>query len=986
MKARGIVWIGLLAGLLAIAGCSESDSQDNSLDEPDADVGAPDVTEGDAGDDATVEEDAGQAQPFDNLRRPVTVITDDYGMKHIYAESLEDLFFMNGYVYAQDRFAQMEFYRRIATGTLSELVGGLSSDAVETDVLFRTLGLKRAAEAYVDENYDPDMEAYQVMDAYCAGINAYLEQYRQGEVSMPSVVEQVMPPSALRDWEPSDLLAVGKLLAVQLTYTAPMWIDAHAARQASLDTFAPDAADDALAARAGFLADVIRTAPATDTTHIDGFPTDGQQALKMPNQSRSTAPRIDRAILENALTLHEGLADIPGFEDVDLFGRKEIMQRGSNNWVLSGDLTSSGYPNVANDPHLGLTLPTIFYPIHLELENDIDGREPIKLVGAGILGLPGIVIGRTDKVAWGTTVGFYDYVDVYHETITGSSDDEQPATVAFGDEQVEVERVTETIKIGTFGNIADEAELVVEVVPHHGPILPPTADGRPVARTAEEGLSIKWVGLEANNEFRFLTNLWRAETPQDVEEALDFYTVGSSNFVFGFTSGETFYSGQSNIPVRQDGALNFDPVSNPSGNAPIFVLPSDGSAEWDGFVPEEKIPHAYNRSEGYVVTANNDQVGNTLDNNPFNDEYYLGGFYDLGFRAERITERLTNATGERPEGEKLTLDQQTDIQNDGFDKVAERVVPHMVAAIDRALDQSIDASDDPELQELRAEIAGRETELAQMRDLLASWDFESPGTREPSGEDVDRSAAAALFNTSMVYLIDDAFADEFTEIGFYRGGRFRLPSSSQILVRSLVYLLDNRESAQTYRESYGDSTVFDDMGTADTVETRQTLLVRAVLAGLDRLASGQILAEVFGREIPSPASANPADWVWGEMHGLRLDGLLPIPGGGFQRPTADRGLPFYERPGGQFAVTPCDHNYDDFNFTCSSGSSLRMLHDMNPDGPVTYNAVPGGYSGDPSSPFYDSEVEIWNRAEPRKLEDDRATLEANASSIDVYGE
>lgn len=969
--------------VLILSACPSPDEEDPTPADTGTDAADAPDGEADTGDTST-DADAGTEEVFSQLRRPVTVITDEYGMRHVYAEALEDLFFMNGYMYATDRFAQMEFYRRIATGTLGELMGGLSSSAVETDVLMRTLGLKRSAEEYIEQNYDPDNESYQALDAFCAGVNAYLAKYRAGEVSQPGALAQVMPASAIRDWEPSDVLAVGKLLAVQLTYTAPMWIDAHAARQNILDTFKADAADPKLAARTGFLADVVRSAPASDTTHLNGFPGGGTRALKMPNQSDSKAPRISQDVLRNALSLHGGLTDLPGFAEIDLFGRHKMFDRGSNNWVLSGELTDSGHPNVANDPHLGLSLPTIFYPIHLELSDDIDGREPLKMVGVGILGVPGIVIGRTDKVAWGTTVGYYDYVDVYHEKISGSSDDANPATVELGDQEVAVERITETIKIGAFGNITEEVDLTLEVVPHHGPILPPTQDGKPVARTGDEALSIKWVGLEANNEFEFLMRLWRAEAPSDVEEALDFYTVGSSNFVFGFASGETFYSGQSKIPVRGDGALTYDPVNNPSGNAPIFVLPSDGTAEWDGYLDEQFIPHAYDRAEGYVITANNDQVGTTLDNNPVNDAHYLGGFYDLGLRAERITERITNATGERADGEKLTLEQQTAIQNDGYDKVAEHVVPHMVAAIDRALDSSVDDSDDPELQALRAEIAGRETELAGLRDLLANWDFESPATRDPQGDDVDRSAAATLFNASMVYLLPDVYGDEFAEIGFYEDGDFKLPSSTQVLVRSLIHLLDNREQTETYDAAIGDSTIFDDLATEET-ETRQTFLVRSVLSARDRLASGQTLAEVFGRQIPSPASADPADWVWGNVHGLRLDGLIPVGQNAFQRPTADRGLPFYERPGGQFAVTPCDHGYDDFNFTCSSGSSLRMVHDMNPDGPVTYNAVPGGYSANPASPYFDSEVEIWNRAQPRKIEDDRATLEANADDVTVYG-
>ncbi|MFW5966255.1 MAG: penicillin acylase family protein [Persicimonas sp.] len=984
LKSLGFV----LCLFFICAACSDPVDDDQELDggvTADADAG-PDADSDDATDGGEGEEDA-----FSQLRRPVEVVTDEYGMKHVYAESLEDLFFMNGYLYARDRYAQMEFFRRLATGRLAELAGGESSQAIDSDVMFRTLGLKREADAFVEENYDPDNEAFQILDAYTAGVNAYLDRYRDGEESMATAHEVMMGPSVVEDWEPADVLALGKLLAVQLTYTAPMWIDAHAMRQESVDTFDESASDEDHAARDGFIADVLRSAPAADTTQIDGFPSDGTAALTMPEETDpevadATAPRVDPEVLENALSLHDGLHDLEGFADIDIFGRHDFFKRGSNNWMLDGDMTDSGHATVANDPHLDLNMPSVFYPIHLKLEDDIDGREPIELVGASILGVPGIAVGRTNEVAWGTTVGYYDYVDVYHEELDGDSHDEEPATVEFEGDEVEVERIEETIGVGTAGTIEEEIDMQLEVVPHHGPVLPPTEDGRPVERTDEEALSIKWVGLEASNEFEFLTRLWRAEEPDQVEEALDYYTVGSSNFVFAFSNGETFYSGQSDIPVREDGALTYDPVDNPEGNAPIFVLPSDGSAEWDGYLDDEDIPHAYNPEKGYVVTANNDQVGTTLDNNPFDDQHYLGGFYDLGFRAERITERITNETGERDEGEPLTLDDQIAIQDDGYDKVAERVVPHMVDAIDTVLDEEVPDDAAPDLAELRAEVDGREGDLQELRDLLDDWDYQAPATREPEGEDVTRSAAAALFNGAMQHVIDGVYADEFDEIGFYAAGNFQLPSSTQVLTRSLVHLLEADDEAQTYDDQVGDSLIFDDLETEDVVETRLTHLVTSLLKTRDRYADSQRLASVWDRDIDSPASSDPNDWVWGEMHGLSLEALIPFGQDQFRRPTEERGLPFYERPGGQFAVSPCDHGYNNYDFTCSAGSSLRMVHEMDPDGPTTYNAIPGGYTTDPSDPYYDSEVEIWNDADPRRIETDRDALEDQADDVTVFGD
>src|SRR5699024_7872458 len=156
-------------------------------------------------------------------------------------------------------------------------------------------------------------------------------------------------------------------------------------------------------------------------------------------------------------------------------------------------------------------------------------------------------------------------------------------------------------------------------------------------------------------------------------------------------------------------------------------------------------------------------------------------------------------------------------------------------------------------------------------------------------------------------------------------------------------------------------------------------LVEAVVRAADRFAASAPLTTIWGRNVPSPASSNYQDWVWGQMHGLRLGRLLPLQSPAFQKPDAARGLPFYERPGGEFSVSPCAHGYDDFDFTCNSGSALRMIHVMNPAGPVTYNAIPGGYSADPENSSFMSEMERWNRGEPRKIEDERAALEANGA-------
>ncbi len=928
----------------------------------------PDAGDGDLEVDADVDiddADAGDGEELEGaLRRPVEVFTDEQGMPHIYAETLEDLFYVNGYIQARDRLAQMEFYRRVSTGTLSEILGGFSDDTLGIDILFRMLGLHRTAKEYWEQNYDSENESHIAMESFAEGVNAFLQAWRDGDEEVNTTIANIFPQSSFRDWEPADTLAIGRLLAVDLTYYAPVYLELTQIRQALLETFPEDSENSAIAARSGLFNDVVRFAPAADTTHIDGFP----QALTTGSGGHS---EIDADLLANALKLHQGLTDIPGMEGVDFdpFNARSDFMKGSNNWVVSGDHTESGYPQVANDPHLGLSLPTVFYPMQLNLTDDLDGREDIDILGAAYVGVPGVVIGRNHTMAWGTTVGFYDYVDLYQEQITGSSDDVDAPTVLFNGEQVSVERVVETIGIGQFGAISEEVDYTVEIVPHHGPLIPPTEDARPVPREGD-AISVKWVGLEMSNEVEFLMGVWRADTPADIEEAMTHYRVGSSNFVFGFSSGEIYYSGRSDIPIRSEGARTFDPRDNIEGTGPMFVLPGDGSAEWEGFLSDDLIPHALNPEKGYVITANNDPVGVTLDNDPVNAEHYLGGFFDLGFRAQRIEERIEEFISS---DQKLTLEDHIAIQDDPQDPLAARMVPHIAEAIDIVLDSEIDDDHAADLASIRTEIDGQEATLAQLRELFTGWDFVAPATREPAGEDVLRSSAATLFNVTMVYLFRNVYGDEMARLGLYDDGSWSVPRASQVLSRSLLFLLETPEEAVSFDPEIGDSLYFDDLDNEEVIETRLTMLVRSVLEAHEHLTTSPTFGSRGNIDIEGPLSAATEDWVWGNLHGLFLNALVPGTESGMRRPQS--APPFYERPGGTFSVSPCGNGYTSFNFTCGSGSSLRMVHDLSPDGIVSYNAVPGGASQNPDSPYFDDQIERWNRAEPYRLIDDRDELE-----------
>lgn len=966
----------LLIVMVVVTGVALGCEPEEPVDEPDAgpteDADGEDAVD-DVADDVAddVETDVVDNDEIGDLRESVEVYTDDQGTSHVYAETLEDLFWMNGYIKARDRLGQMEFYRRVSSGTLSEIVGGFSDEPIDVDVMFRTLGIHRTAREYWEEHYDPENESHLVLEHYAAGVNAFLEAWRDGEEEVNDAIAGLFPPEAVRDWEPYDSLAVAKLLSVQLTYYAPMYLELTELRRRAGEEFSDDADDPALAARSGIFTDLVRFAPATDSRHVDGFPNAAVDPVE--------APGVSEELLANARRLHRGLTEEgPLGVDFDPFNARRSIIEGSNNWVVSGDHTESGYPQVANDPHLGLSLPTVFHPVRLVLEDDPDGREDLDLRGVGYPGAPGVVIGHTDSVAWGTTVTRFDYVDVYLEELSGPAGGDEPATVEHDGEQVEVEVIEETIGVGQLGNISEEIDLTIEVVPHRGPLLVPMEDGRPVERQDTEALSVRWVGHETSSEFEFLTRLWRAENPQQVDEALQYYSVGAANFVFGFPTGDIYYSTQTDIPLRAAGATTFHPRDNPEGTAPFFVLPGDGTADWEGFVPREEIPHVENPESGYVITANDDPAGTTFDNDPFDAEHYLGAYFDIGYRGARVDQLLSDRIDD---GQALTPDDHAALQEDGRDGLAADVVPHIVEAIDVVVDDDIDDEEYVDLGEVRDDVDDRTEDLQQLRDLLTNWDYHAVQTRNPEGEDADRSAAAVLFNTTMVYLLRNVFGDEMARLDAYEDGDWDFPQVGQALGRSLVFLLESPEEAESWSSEYQEALYFDDLE-RDGIQTRLTMLIKSVLQARDRLELSSDWGERSGVEIDGPESGDPADWVWGRLHGLFLDGLLPGLESMFARPQT--APPFYERPGGSFTVSPCGNDYTGFNFTCTHGAALRIVFDVDPDDPTTRYVLPGGVSEDPDSPHFLDQIERWNDADPYRMPNSRDELES-IGEPEVFG-
>ena len=314
---------------------------------------------------------------------------------------------------------------------------------------------------------------------------------------------------------------------------------------------------------------------------------------------------------------------------------------GSNNWVVGGSLSASGYPLLANDTHLLLSNPPVFYLQHLKVTT---AARTDSVMGVQFAGLPGVVLGMNEHLAWGSTVNQIDVTDVYREKVVPCTAGGGPCVLWKGG-QVPLQPRKEVIGVGRFGKLSEQREVTLYDVPHHGPIVPRlTADGRPEPLGTSE-LSIRYTGYEPVQLLRAVWGVNRARTLEEATAALDRdFLVGRQNWVFIDDRGHFGWTQATRVPRRSPGF------------APWKILPGDGSAEWLSDLDRKYVPHATDPAQGFLVTANNDPIGVTANNDPFFGQplidgapRYLGADYDTGTRGQRRDNEITS--GNRGHGE-----------------------------------------------------------------------------------------------------------------------------------------------------------------------------------------------------------------------------------------------------------------------------------------------------------------------------------------------
>jgi penicillin amidase len=502
---------------------------------------------------------------------------------------------------------------------------------LETDSFLRTLGWRKTAEAEW-EQLGPDSRA--ILQAYTDGVNAYLKDHNDTALSLEYAVLGLLSPDyVIEPWEPVHSLTWGKAMAWDLRGNMSDEIE----RAELLKVLTPEQ-----------VALIFPEYPEDHPVIVNKIG-DGQAE----NASVDTRPStFDYSNLDlDSLSHNASLLDPvlgPLGDGI-----------GSNSWAVSGDLTDTGMPYLANDPHLGIQMPSIWYQVGLHcVEKTKDC--PFEVAGFSFAGVPGVVIGHNDKLAWGFTNVGPDVMDLYIEKVNP----ENPNQYEFNGEWLDFETYEETINV-----VGGEPVTITVKKTRHGPVISdtynPTKDvGDPkdekfipfkdrvggVELPEQYVVALAWTALTPSTPFEAIWGFDKAQNWEDFREAARDFHVPAQNLIYADAEGNIGYQMPGDIPIRKNG----------DGTLPVPGWTDE--YDWTGFIPFEELPYTFNPEEGYIVTANN-QV------NPWDYPYLITKDWDYGYRAQRIVDMIKNAPG------KIDKAYIQSMQGDATDLNAQSIIP-----------------------------------------------------------------------------------------------------------------------------------------------------------------------------------------------------------------------------------------------------------------------------------------------------------------------
>ncbi len=539
--------------------------------------------------------DTGSTQSIDlsipGLKDKVTVVYDSARIPHIFASTEEDLYFAQGYITAVDRLWQMEFQTHAAAGRISEMLGSV---AVDYDRRQRRLGLMYGAQNGL-ASMEKDPVSKSTVSAYTAGINAYINSLSYEDFPF----EYKLLGYAPENWTNLKCALLLKSMAQTLNMSDKDLEMTNALKLYGKETI------DLLWPDQEAVSDPIVDKPGTWKFNT---PIPASIPLAVPDQLISSKPY-----------------------------EKPSPDVGSNNWAVSGTKTASGSPILCSDPHLNLSLPSIWYAIHLN-------SPTCNTMGVSLPGSPGVIIGFNDSIAWAMTNAQRDLVDWYQIQFKDASKKEYLSDSVWKPSR----KVIETIQVKGGKSFIDTVTYT-----HHGPVL---YDESFHGESERAHYAFRWIAHDPSEEVITFYKLNRGKNYADYMEALNYYGSPAQNIVFASTSGDIAMRVQGKYPVRRK-------------NEGRFVLDgSKTSTEWQAYIPNEQNVSDKNPTRGFVSSANQYPVD-------FSYPYYVTGSSFEAYRNRRINQVLAASSN-------ITVADMIKLQHDNLNLRAAESLPIFLPHLD----------------------------------------------------------------------------------------------------------------------------------------------------------------------------------------------------------------------------------------------------------------------------------------------------------------
>ncbi len=945
------------------------------------------------------------------LEAEVHVVRTEGSIPHIYAASELDAYRAAGFMMARDRYFEFELARRLALGRLSELLGDLG---IGTDLDSRGQGMTYVADRIVAAL---DEQTAAVFDAYAAGVNAYIDGVKAGELDPPSELALVgpllgvaEPASVLENVGRRDIAGLAAFVVYQSSYTE----DDVKFQAVAEDIAAFDVGEvpDADLRRAGLRRDLWEAPQGVwPTTSVPGFGINGGADAKRIDAVPARAVRgasVPRSLLAR-------IEEHRSWWNPNVFRRLDD-DWGSNVWAVSGANTADGASLLAGDGHLSLGIPTLFW--QAGLDTVVFGGGTVRERGLYLPGFPFLGVGTNGSVAWSQTYPTTDVMDWYAEQIRLDANG-VPDAAYFDDEWVPLTRIDETYVVaGTLGGedttvvwprwetadgrwlqTIEGDEVDEDFEPADGQtlvqmrgtfVVPRDVDGDGVI----SALSMDYTAFDIANMGGAVRALGATDDAAAFRAATQRFIGYAQNLIAADADGGITFSFHSALPCRgylaregdgwADGA---DPnqvldgtryggfaIPTDADGAPV----SDDSDPYRCVIPFDDWPSGLRPESGYLQNANNDPAGLTLDGALGNDQWHLGGPWSLAFRAKRIDEVLA----EQAAAGTASLESMQALQGDHTSMVAARVGAGAIAAIADARVWNESGSEAGWQRRAAETYAAHAERLDEVEARIGAWLARGANAASgvetfyhtPSAADRDDAAATMLFNAFFRQLRRVAIDDEgFDAIDGLIG--------TQAATRTLVWMLDGRGPGNplglaSWSPDREESVFWDDVDTG-AVERSPEIILEAWRRALDDLtgAPGRGGGGGFGTD-------DMAQWLWGLKHQVRFESILvgfasgnpliDVLAADFSI-TTDRlplapsfeigdpraALDHFPRPGDLYSVDAARPSLNG-DYTYAQGPVMRMVVALYPDGRVEgANILPGGQSGLTDSPHFDDQAAVW---------------------------